>query len=106
MAERLPARKTIGATEVRNNLSELLNRVYRGDEHVVIEKLGIPVAALISAREYEEYRRLVAQQVHRELGRALGAEADRQGLTEERLIEELKEVRRGVFKDTYGDLHS
>ncbi|MGH2544160.1 MAG: type II toxin-antitoxin system prevent-host-death family antitoxin [Ardenticatenaceae bacterium] len=41
----------MGATEVRNNLGNLLNGVYRGKEHVIIEKLGIPMAALISAQE-------------------------------------------------------
>ncbi len=38
------------------------------------------------------------------LGRKVGAEADRQGLTEEKLLEELKESRREVFKQQYGDL--
>ena len=35
---------TIGATEVRNNFGNLLNRIHQGDEHLVVEKLGIPVA--------------------------------------------------------------
>jgi prevent-host-death family protein len=35
----------------------MLRRVRRG-EHIVIEKGGIPTAALIDVSDYEEYRRL------------------------------------------------
>jgi prevent-host-death family protein len=102
MADRLPMQKIIPATEVRNRLGELLNRVYRREEHLVVEKLGIPVAAIISMREYEQFRRLLAQQQLTDLGRKVGAEADRQGLTEHRLQEELAETRKAVFAEKYG----
>ncbi|NJN82553.1 MAG: type II toxin-antitoxin system Phd/YefM family antitoxin [Caldilineaceae bacterium] len=48
----------LGATELRNQLGKLLNRVQARKEHLLIEKLGIPVAAVISMEEYEEYQRL------------------------------------------------
>jgi len=103
MADRLPMQKTIPATEVRNKLGELLNRVYRREEHLVVEKLGIPVAAIISMREYEQFRRLLAQQQLADLGRRVGAEASRQGLTEEQLQEELSATRKALFHEKYGD---
>ena len=43
MIEKLPTKKYMGATEVRNNLGRPLNRVLRGEEHPLDEKLGIPV---------------------------------------------------------------
>lgn len=99
---KLPAQRIIRVTEVRNHLGAFLNRVFRGEEHLVIEKLGIPVAAVISMREYEEFRRLLAQQLHQDLGRKLGEEAERQGLTEEELIDSMEEDRRAVYEEMYG----
>ena len=105
MRERRPAmKKVISATEVRNNLGTLLNRVYRSEEQLVVEKLGIPVAVIISMKDYEQYQRLLAQRRLTELGRRVGQEARRQGLTEEQLQKELDETRRRVFQDNYADL--
>src|SRR5205823_7767925 len=101
---RIPAQKHVPVSEVRNHLGALVNRVYRGEEHVVIEKSGIPVAALIGMREYEEFRRMMAERVHNRLVRGLGREAERVGLTEEQLFEELKETRQDVFREKYGDI--
>ncbi|MCL5074519.1 MAG: type II toxin-antitoxin system Phd/YefM family antitoxin [Chloroflexi bacterium] len=104
MYERLPMQKVIPATEVRNKLGRLLNRVYRSEEHLVVEKLGIPVAAIISMKDYEQYRRLLAKEALQRLGPKLGGEAQRQGLTEEGLQEEMAKARHEVFAETYGKL--
>jgi prevent-host-death family protein len=93
---------TVGATEVRNHLGTFLNRIYRGDEHLVVEKGGIPVAALISMKEYEQFRRWLTTQIHHDLGRKLGAEFKRQGITEEKLIELMEEDREVVYQERYG----
>lgn len=61
MAERGPATKTINVTEARQNFSQLLNDVYRAKTRVVVEKSGIPVAAIISARDLERFNRWEAQ---------------------------------------------
>jgi prevent-host-death family protein len=42
------ATETLPFTAARANLSQLVNRVHRGDARVVIEKNGVPVAALVS----------------------------------------------------------
>lgn len=102
MAERVPMRRTIGATEMRNNLGNLLNKVHRGEEHVLIEKLGIPVAALISAQEYEQFRRWLTTHMLNDLGRRMSAEAQRQGLTEEQLIDAMEADREAVYQEIYG----
>ena len=103
MAQKLPMQRFIRVTEVGNHLGSLINRVFRGEEHLVIEKLGIPIAAVISMREYEEYRRYVAQQLHTNLGRRLGAAAEKQGLTEDDLIASIEEDRRAVYEEMYGE---
>jgi prevent-host-death family protein len=38
---------TMSVSESRKQYSEILNRVYRDEEQVVIEKNGIPVAAIV-----------------------------------------------------------
>jgi prevent-host-death family protein len=39
--------ETMNVSESRKQYSEILNRVYRDEEQVVIEKNGIPVAAIV-----------------------------------------------------------
>jgi prevent-host-death family protein len=102
MAGKVSMPKVVGATEVRNHFGELINRVHRGQEHVVVEKLGIPVAAIVSMKEYEQFRRWLATKLLSELGRELGAEAQRQGLSEEQLIEKMEEDREAVYQELYG----
>ena len=45
MAEKNSQKLEIGVTEVRINLGKLLNQVHRGEEHVVVKKLSMPIAA-------------------------------------------------------------
>ena len=61
MAEREPMIQTINVTEARQKWSQLLNRVFRSRERVIVEKSGIPVAAIISAQDLERFNRLEAE---------------------------------------------
>lgn len=103
MSTKVPTQKTVGAAEVRDHFGAFLNRIYHGEERVVVEKGGIPVAAIINIREYEQFRRVMAERALRELVRHNGPEAERQGLTEEQLFEELSDTRREVLREKYGD---
>ncbi len=51
MTLRQPAVKTIKASEARQQWSALINQVFRDKTRVVVEKSGIPVAAIISAED-------------------------------------------------------
>ena len=51
------------ASEVREQWSQLLNKVFRYQTRVVVEKSGIPVAAVISA---EELKRFISLEEQRE----------------------------------------
>jgi prevent-host-death family protein len=67
--------QTIKATAARQQFSELVNQVFRREKRVLIEKSGIPVAALISADDLEKFARLEAERerdfaVLDEVGRA------------------------------------
>jgi prevent-host-death family protein len=45
-------------SEVKTKLSGLVNEVYRQETRVLIEKAGIPVAALVSIEDLERLTRL------------------------------------------------
>lgn len=51
MPERQPMTQTMKASEARQNLSQVLNSVYRGEKRVIVEKSGIPVAGIVSAAD-------------------------------------------------------
>src|SRR4051794_40123903 len=95
-------KSVVGATEVRNNFGMFLSQVYRGEEHLVVEKGGIPVAALIGMREYEKFQQWLATQLLDEIGPKLHAAAQRQGLTEEKLLELMDEDREAIYQKEYG----
>ena len=87
-----PMTQTIAASVARQQFSQLLNQVFRREKRVVIEKSGVPVAALVSAddlvqlRRFEEQRRedfavldrlreafqgVPAEEIEREVARAV-----------------------------------
>jgi prevent-host-death family protein len=55
----------MNASAVRANWATLLNKVYTGETQVVVEKSGIPVAAVVSAKDYEEFKRLKERRAER-----------------------------------------
>lgn len=56
MRVRKPVTQTMSASETRQNFSEVVNRVYRGEERVVIERSGVPVVAIISPKDFERFQ--------------------------------------------------
>jgi len=55
MREHYPKTQTMKISEVRGQLNNLVNQVYRKETRIVVEKSGIPVAGLVSV---EDLRRL------------------------------------------------
>ncbi len=53
------------ASDVRQQWSQLLNKVFRGETQIVVEKSGIPVAAVISAEDLERFKLLEQQRQDR-----------------------------------------
>jgi prevent-host-death family protein len=46
------------ASDVRQQWSKLLNQVFRKEVRVLVEKSGIPVAAIVSAEDFKRLTRL------------------------------------------------
>ncbi len=66
-----------------------------------LEEFAAGSDAPVGLQNDQEARREKARQRLAELGRRLGAEAERQGLTEEDLIEAMEEDRRAVYEEMY-----
>ena len=52
-----PSTQTMNVTQARQDFSQLLNKVYRRQTRIVVEKSGIPVAAIVSAQDFELFQR-------------------------------------------------
>lgn len=53
-----PVTQTMKISDVRGQLNTLVNRVYRQETRVVVEKSGIPVAAIVSTEDLKRLDRL------------------------------------------------
>ena len=65
MREQEPMTQTLKISDVKNQLSSLVNAVYRKETRVLVEKAGIPVAALVSTQDLKQLARLDAQRAER-----------------------------------------
>jgi PHD/YefM family antitoxin component YafN of YafNO toxin-antitoxin module len=61
MQEPEPMTRTIKASVARQQFSQLLNKILRWESRVVVEKSGIPVAAIIFASDFKRLARLEAE---------------------------------------------
>ncbi len=57
--------QTMKASEVRQQWSQLLNKVFCDQTRIVVEKSGIPIAAVISAEELKRFVRFEEQRNER-----------------------------------------
>ena len=61
MLETEPLTHIMNVTQARENWSKVINAVFRRQQRVVLEKAGIPVAALVSPQDLERLRRYDAE---------------------------------------------
>ena len=61
MREEDPATQTMKVTDAREHWSQVVSAVYRRQTRVVLEKAGIPVAALVSTEDLQQLRRYEAE---------------------------------------------
>ena len=63
----------VSMTDIRPHLSELLGRVEFGGEKVVIEKFGVPTAALVTMDDLSKIYKLEADEIAQRLSPRTGA---------------------------------
>lgn len=56
-----PMTQTMKAMDARAQWSRILNQVYKRETRVVVEKSGIPVAAVVSMRDFQQLQFLEEQ---------------------------------------------
>lgn len=97
----------ISTSDARSNFSDVVKRTYSGEEHFIVERNGLPVAAIISMREYEllqeHMEREQRTQRFAELARSIGEEFEQQGMSEEEIMAALEKAREEVHQETYGE---
>lgn len=47
--------RIVPASQAKNNFGEMLKRVYENDEPQIIERAGMPVAAIISISDFQQF---------------------------------------------------
>jgi prevent-host-death family protein len=57
--------QTINASTARQEFSKILNKVFREEARIVVEKSGIPVAAIIPAEDLKRLDQLEKERVDR-----------------------------------------
>lgn len=57
--------ETMKISDVKQQLNSLVNRVYRQETRVLVEKSGIPVAAIVSADDLRRLERLDEERAER-----------------------------------------
>ncbi len=92
----------VKASEGHRSFGKLLRRVFRSDEHLIVERDGYPVAVILSYQEYEKLRREQAVAAFDRFSRAFGKELEERGISEEELMADLEEAKREVFDKQYG----
>lgn len=53
MREPKPVTQTMSTSAARQQFSGVIGRVFRGEERIIVERGGVPVAAIVSARDLE-----------------------------------------------------
>jgi prevent-host-death family protein len=89
---------TITATEAKNRFGEVIRRVYKNGETLIVERSGLPVVVIMSVPHYQA----TSEQYFVRFSRQLGRVAEGQGLTEEQLLRELEEDKQAVYQEVYG----
>jgi prevent-host-death family protein len=100
---------TIPATQAQRKFGDVIRRVFSGQEHFVVEKDGLPVMAIISMQEYDEFmkepeERDRRRREFRDLVRPFGEELERRGITEEQMMEDMEKTREKVYRKHCGNI--
>jgi prevent-host-death family protein len=95
--------KRMTAREARDNFSDLLGVVYYGNEPVIVERKGKPVAVVISPEQYERYEHQVDQRFRDAVDELRRRNADKDPDAD---IRDVTEVVEEVRRDQYEREHS
>ena len=96
----MPTQRTVSATEARAHFGQVIQSACESNEHMIVERDGIPVIAILPI---SEYHRLIKSGHFERLAYTLGSKAEAGGLTEEALAEDMEAIKRKTFEERYGE---
>lgn len=103
MASQKSMPEVVSATQVQRKFGDIVRQVNRGSVHFIVEREGMPVMAIISMVEYQEFMREREQHEKdreerlrrfREAARQVGEKIEELGLTEEELDAQIEAARK------------
>lgn len=92
----------LSATQARIHFGEVFKRACKGGEHVIVERDGIPMVVILSVPEYERLLSELKLARFEKMSRLASLEAERQGLTEGKLEQEMEAIKERLYHQTYG----
>jgi len=92
---------SISAQEAQLQFGKVIERASVDREPVVVEKDGIPVVVILSFVDYEQLLREITMARFARLCQEAGLEAERAGLTEEQLEQEMEAIRARSHRKAY-----
>jgi prevent-host-death family protein len=106
-ARKKPMQVQISSTNAQRQFGEVMRRAYSGEEHIVVQQNGLSLVVMLSINEYDELMKERELREEREkraevLSRKFGEEAQRRGITEEQLLENLNDTNNEVYQERYG----
>ena len=97
MSAPTPVETVMKLTDTKQQLSRVINRVAGGETRVIVEKSGLPVAAIISTEEYRRFKAQEQESARRELFEAFGRISDAfKDVPDEELERELNKAQAEV----------
>lgn len=80
--KKTPMIRKVSATEAKNRLGEILKYAYASEEHIIIERSGIPVAAIVPMQDYAQLIEVeeLSEQMKPEISNGVEAAASRSQL--------------------------
>ena len=91
--------RRVAAKDARANFSDVLSQVYYGQEPVIVERKGKPVAVLISPEQWERYQQQTKDRLFEAIDRLQERNRDADPEEVEREVSEVvEEVRRERYE--------
>ena len=91
--------KRLAVKDARANFSDVLSQVYYGQEPVIVERKGKPVAVLISPEQWERYQQQTKERLFEAIDRLQERNRDTDPEEVERdVTEAVEEVRRERYE--------
>lgn len=91
---------TISAVQARIHFGEIIEKAYVNREQVVVEKDGIPMVVILSFPQYEQLLKEAKLARFERVSRESGLDAERRGLTEEQVEQEVNAIRESFYRET------